>query len=438
MRYVELAASIFECIIITESTTKCLGYRNDRYICFKFTAYLTALIFINLFLPYLTNSDIVPGVCQILVTVAFGIMFLQGTIFTKLFIAVLSNIGLLIVNISVMGIFSCLTRMNFNALIVNQTMTRVLLLFVTKFVYFLFTRLMLKFFGKDKYPLSIKDWYIIISLLVISLLSGLVVFGINLHEEFNPALIVIATGLIAAVNTAVYIILSLQVRFNLASSQIKTYENYQIAKEIEIKEITEKNDKIRKIKHELKNTGLQIQSLINEGKLEDAEKMISEITNIKLGEDNQYIKLKHNMLSAIINNKLTVCSRENIQINMCDAADIEADLYGVSETDMCTIIGNLLDNAIEACRKLKTNKNVGLKISQSKGYIIINIKNTTRDTKINYNGYTLKTSKKDKSNHGLGTQIINELANKYNGSVKYKIENNQFTANVILQCVVRN
>lgn len=48
---------------------------------------------------------------------------------------------------------------------------------------------------------------------------------------------------------------------------------------------------MRKIKHELKNSGIQIQKLISQGKLEDAEKMIASITNVNLGEDTQYVKL---------------------------------------------------------------------------------------------------------------------------------------------------
>lgn len=53
----------------------------------------------------------------------------------------------------------------------------------------------------------------------------------------------------------------------------------------------------------------------------------------------------------------------------------------------------------------------------------------------NWYGSALKTSKEDKENHGLGTQIINDIAYKYNGNVKYEIVDNQFIANVMLECV---
>lgn len=435
MAFIELAASIFECFVITESTSKCLVFKNNRYIYLKYLLYTLAVIFINLFLPYITTSNIIPGASQILVTFVFGLIFMKGSPLFTLFVAALSNIGIIVINVSVMTAFSYFTQLDFYELIVNQTSARILLLFTTKFLYFLYTRLMLKFFKREKYPLSANDWYIIISLLATSLLVILVVFGINLRKTFNPTMIIISTGLVIIVNIAIYIIISLQVRNNLAENQIRMYEEYKAAKETEFKEITEKNKKMREIKHELKNSGIQIQNLINQGKLEDAEKMISSITNVNLGEDTQFVKLKHSMLETIINNKLTICSREHID-KTYDISGIESNLYGINEQDLCTVVGNLLDNAIESCRSCDFDKYINLKILHDKEYILINVKNSTSSKKLNYNGNALKTSKKDKENHGIGTQIINDIACKYNGNVKYDIVENQFIATVMLECAM--
>ncbi len=102
---------------------------------------------------------------------------------------------------------------------------------------------MLKFFEREKYPLSANDWYIIISLLTISLLFTLIVFSINLHKMFNPTLIVITTSLVVIINIAMYIIIYLQVRNHLSDNRIKIYEDYKAATEIEIKEITKRTIK---------------------------------------------------------------------------------------------------------------------------------------------------------------------------------------------------
>ena len=98
MKYIELAASIFECLVITESTSKCLRFKNNHYIYLKYILYTAAMLFINLFLPYITNSNIIPGASQIIVTFVFGMLFMQGSAFFTLFVATLSNIGLIVIN----------------------------------------------------------------------------------------------------------------------------------------------------------------------------------------------------------------------------------------------------------------------------------------------------------------------------------------------------
>ncbi len=120
---------------------------------------------------------------------------------------------------------------------------------------------------------------------------------------------------------------------------------------------------------------------------------------------------------------------------MYDVSGIETSLHGINEQDMCTILGNLLDNAIESCRQCDHEKYINLKILQNKEYILIVVKNSTINKKLNYNGSALKTSKKDKESHGIGTQIINDIACKYNGNVQYEIIGNQFISSVMLECV---
>lgn len=78
------------------------------------------MLFINLFLPYITNSNIIPGASQIIVTFVFGMLFMQGSAFFTLFVATLSNIGLIVINVSVMTAFSYFTQWDLNELIVNQ------------------------------------------------------------------------------------------------------------------------------------------------------------------------------------------------------------------------------------------------------------------------------------------------------------------------------
>ena len=217
---IEISASAIESVILTEFTTRVLGFKDKKFAAIKYIIYLLLSLFDIIILPLFVESDIVPGIAHLILTFGFALLFLKGSIFFKLFIAILSNISILVINIIIMSIFSYFTRLNFSELIINQESSRALLVFTTKFVYFLFTRAMLKLFGKDKYPLTALNWYIIISLLLFSLASGLIVFGINLYTKFNVTFIVITTILIIVVNIATYVIMIALSKYN-GSKDIK-------------------------------------------------------------------------------------------------------------------------------------------------------------------------------------------------------------------------
>lgn len=431
---IEIIASLIESIILTEFTTRALGFRNKKYAAVKYSSYLLLSIADIMILPSFVNSDIIPGVAHLILTFAFSLIFLKGSIFFKLFIAVLSNISILIINIGIMTIFSFITNLDFNGLIMNETSTRILLLFTTKFIYFLFTRIMLKVFGKDRYPLTSHNWYIIISLLLLSITGGWIVFGVNLYSDFNAAFVTVSVIFIVIINITTYIIIVALSKYNIAKSKMEMYENI----DNEIKSIKSKNNYYSKVKHELKNNSIMIQTLIRQGNLEEAEKIVAGISNINLGADKQFIKLKHTMLETIINNRLTICERENIRIEKCILCGITDHLGGIMESDLCTLMGNLLDNAIEACRKCRGNKSIEISITKAVGILRICIINTAPATALSFNGKGLKTSKRDKENHGIGTQIISAISEKYNGDASFDLKDNKFIATVYLNCANDN
>ena len=103
--------------------------------------------------------------------------------------------------------------------------------------------------------------------------------------------------------------------------------------------------------------------------------------------------------------------------------------------DVCSLFYNLVLNSIEANYKLSNNRFIKLYVANIKRNLLIKIINPV-DKYFDINIIKEnKTTKEDKENHGLGTQIINDIAYKYNGNVKYEIVDNQFIANVMLECV---
>lgn len=111
--------------------------------------------------------------------------------------------------------------------------------------------------------------------------------------------------------------------------------------------------------------------------------------------------------------------------------DLKPELH-VTDVDMTIIMGNLLDNAIEACLNVEDkSRYINLDIVCGYGRIDIMMKNSSNDKMEIINNH-IQSGKKDKDNHGYGLDNIKKTVGKYNGYFKIHSVNNEFVAEVFL------
>ena len=105
----------------------------------------------------------------------------------------------------------------------------------------------------------------------------------------------------------------------------------------------------------------------------------------------------------------------------------------ILSVDWCTLMGNALDNGIEACEKIKEYKNRSICISMvSKGNTLsIKMTNTTNGNVI-CDGDFFQTTKENPKNHGFGLKNMKSVVDKYNGVLELNHENNVFTTIALL------
>ena len=133
-------------------------------------------------------------------------------------------------------------------------------------------------------------------------------------------------------------------------------------------------------------------------------------------------------LDSIINYKLTQAKQSDITVS-CEI--IVPDDLKIAADDFVTIIGNLLDNAIEAAEKIQDDKYISLNIRYSKGTLFITVKNSFDGT-LNIKNNQFETTKKDTMLHGIGLQSIEAAIHKYNGELLTSHSDTEFIAKTIL------
>ncbi|MGN0999641.1 MAG: ATP-binding protein [Faecousia sp.] len=107
-------------------------------------------------------------------------------------------------------------------------------------------------------------------------------------------------------------------------------------------------------------------------------------------------------------------------------------VLNISGSDLVSVICNLIDNAIEACvREQRMDQAITVDIRYRRGYLLLRVENPISGDIPADSRLKLRTSK-DAANHGWGTRIVRDIANKYNGIAKFTISDGKFIADVML------
>lgn len=185
-------------------------------------------------------------------------------------------------------------------------------------------------------------------------------------------------------------------------------------------QLLEHNKSILKLRHDHKNFLLGLISEIKNNNIDGALD--------SLNEQCEIFKLPYNeaspngIIGTIVNAKHELARSKGIEI---DFSHSELQKIQISEIDMAIILGNALDNAIEAVEQINDPelKTISLLIKVHNNQIVIVIKNKVLE---NIDTENLKTTKKNSAQHGFGILSIKNLVKKYNGEASFSCVDKTF------------
>lgn len=177
----------------------------------------------------------------------------------------------------------------------------------------------------------------------------------------------------------------------------------------------------------MKQYAAAMQALIKNGKLSEAEALAEKQTE-HLSKIETVINIENDFLNAILNSKLSFAKSKNIDI-LCS---IENDISGIEDTDLCNLLGNLLDNAILAAEKCDPElRLIEFKISLMGSKLVIIVRNSINASVLKENPGLIST-KPNYSEHGFGIKTIKSIVEKYNGTFDFYEEGLTFISRVEL------
>ena len=212
----------------------------------------------------------------------------------------------------------------------------------------------------------------------------------------------------------------------LVDKRIHSYQNDLITKHCD--EVENMYRQVRGWRHDYHN---HIQTLKAYRHLDETDK-IDDYLNV-LDEDlrtvDTVIKTGNVMIDAVLNSKISIAKTKEIDINA--KALVPKDL-NIQPVDLCIIIGNLIDNAIEACLKQdnKTDRFIRVYMDIHKEMFYIYVSNSVGgEIKKSDKGYV---STKNSSSHGFGLMRIDKIVEKYKGFIDRQNEPGVFATEIML------
>lgn len=146
-------------------------------------------------------------------------------------------------------------------------------------------------------------------------------------------------------------------------------------------------------------------------------------------EKNENLFLSGNeVIDVVLSQKISRARRKQIHIK-CDVQSIY--LTHIMDHDLCSLLSNILDNAIEATEKCK-DKTIRLSIRKNQNCLVIQEENPYEEVLYDKKK-RLKTTKQKKEEHGLGLVSMKQIVKQYNGMMKYHLENGIFKITVVIE-----
>lgn len=210
--------------------------------------------------------------------------------------------------------------------------------------------------------------------------------------------------------------------YHLVDKRIARFQSDLISKQTV--EIQNMYRQMQEWRHDYRN---HIQNMKNrlDGDQGVLEQYLDELAD-DLTQTDTSIQTGNVMADAVLNSKLSVAEQKSIQLNV--KAHIPKGIE-MTDVEMCSVLGNLLDNAIEACEKLPCDKRfLRVYIDKFKGQFYLSVQNSSPS--IQRDKGIFRTTKA--GTHGFGLFRIDRIAKKYGGYVNRQYEEGVFATELLL------
>lgn len=429
----ELVVNLFQSAIVLQTIRAILKDKrtgkkaNLAYILFVAILFLE-LSFVNFIVPFEGIGIII----SILIIYIYSLINLKGTFMQKMFWSIFVMLLIMGITIVVLSIEGCIIGKGYLNLVIQKDLYRFVGVVIIQIVLFYFTRFMIKRTKKDStYSLKWNEWFVLLIIPVISIftMSFVSLIIINIEDQLSPMQHIFSILSILGIlmtNSLVYVLYvnmqkdhAKQLEYSILQQAFKSQE-----KSVEETKILYQS--VRSIRHDLKQHFQVALTMLHSGKINEAVDYMEKYNDTVLDGISNKVFCDNDVVNYIINSKSKICSDRHIKIYIYIANEIPE----FSDLDLCVLLGNALDNAIEGVSG-EGNNEIYLELRNVDNFFMISVKNTIINSVLEDNPNLIST-KNEKEVHGVGILSMKEVVQKYNGSIEFYESDNKFCCDMLL------
>ena len=262
-------------------------------------------------------------------------------------------------------------------------------------------------------------------LLVIPAMS-VIVLSVLMLGELEKMFAILISGCMLIINISVFYLYNILTEnyIHLRDHDIYKQQTYAYQNQLEV--IMESQNRVRALRHDMKNHILALQILVQRKEVEETNKYLDSMKNFMTNPE-EYVKTGNDVVDSLLNYKI---QKANEVLNVVETKISIPEQLRLRSFDLNVLLGNLLDNAIDASMQTE-DKKLKITIKLDKGILFLNICNSCQmiaDEKKNF----WETTKEDKANHGIGLKNVRRIVEKYHGDITFFYENNIIQTDVMM------
>lgn len=179
--------------------------------------------------------------------------------------------------------------------------------------------------------------------------------------------------------------------------------------------------------HDAKNHLIALEGILSSGETDRALQYVTQLLN-KEDEREQIAYTDDAVLNSLLNEKISWAKTLGIDIKIC--IDDLNDPF-VTDVDVCVLLSNLLDNAVEAAGKAHGKRSIVASLKEFTWGNMVQVENSCMEPSKETTDRP-QTTKKNKREHGIGLQNVESVVEKYRGTIKYERREESFCVTIML------